>query len=152
MKDVPVADAVKILRQNLGDAMPLSYWRLVRLVAISRAFGNSSDDVLDKLGKEIGKLLAVKTAEDIVVALEDAQVGIGNPLEVRTGFYAFEFKECCTCAGVDPLVGQPMCDMELAMIQGALEKIGIDVVGAKETKCIGGLGDPVCRFEFDVKE
>jgi len=79
MKDVPVADAVKILRQNLGDAMPLSYWRLVRLVAISRAFGNSSDDVLDKLGKEIGKLLAV-AFDDVHLQVQDFNVLVDDLL------------------------------------------------------------------------
>jgi predicted hydrocarbon binding protein len=147
MKSISPKDAMKVSRPVLGDTIPISLWRLLRLVAMPKVFGMETAEIDEKLGKEIGKLLSINKPEDIIDAIDNAQIGICNPMEKGENFYAIEFTECFTCSGITPAVGEPICDFEVAIIEGAFEKLGIKVKEAKETKCIGGLGDKVCRVE-----
>ena len=150
MKDIAVQDALKVSRPVLGENIPISLWRLLRLVAMPKAFGKDAKMLDRKLGLEMGKLLNVKEPGDIITAINNAQIGICNPLEAGPGFYAVEFTECFTCSGITPAVGEAICDFEVAIIEGAFEKIGIKCKELKETKCMGGLGDNVCRIEVKV--
>ena len=149
MKEISVKQALMVRRPVLGDTIPISLWRLLRLVAMPRAFGKQAAKLDRKLGIEVGKLLSVKEPEDIIDAINNAQIGICNPIEKGPGFYAIEFTECFTCSGIEPAIGEAICDFEVAIIEGALTKIGVNIESIKETKCMGGLGDPVCRV--DVK-
>lgn len=151
MKPLEAEQVMKVNRPVLGDKIPLSLWRLLRLVAMPKAFGEKTAEMDYKLGYEMGKLLAVKKPEDVVDAINNAQIGICNPLEVKDNFVALEFTECFTCSGISPAVGKPICDFEVALAVGAVEKLGMKVLEAKETKCMGGLGDDVCRVELRTK-
>ena len=116
-----------------------------------KVFGGKTEEWDRKLGMEMGSLLAVESPEDIIKAIADAQIGICGPLENKGKFYAIELTECFTCSGIEPPVGKPICDFEAAIIEGAFRKIGMAAESVKETKCIGGLGDEVCRIEVLVK-
>ena len=151
MEPIPAEQAMKVNSPVLGDNIPLSLWRLLRLVVMPKAFGEQTAEMDYKLGYEMGKLLAVQKPQDIIEAINNAQIGICNPIEQKENFIAVEFTECFTCSGISPAIGRAICDFEVAIVVGALEKIGIQVDDAKETKCMGGLGDDVCRVEVRTK-
>ena len=150
MYKISVKQATMVKRPVLGETIPISLWRLLRLVAMPKAFGNKAEELDRQLGLEMAKLLNVKKPEDIIQAINDTQIGICNPLEQKKGFYAIEFTECFTCSGITPAIGQAICDFEVAIIEGAFLKLGEKVKEIKETKCMGGLGDKVCRIEVKV--
>ena len=150
MKSITQKQALMVKRPVLGENIPISLWRLLRLVAMPRAFGKDAADIDRRMGLEMGKLLNVKKPEDIIDAINNSQIGICNPLEKKKNFYAVEFTECFTCSGIEPKVGEVICDFEVAIIEGALNKIGIKIKQITETKCMGGLGDNVCRIEVKV--
>ena len=151
MKQISVKQAMMVNRPVLGDSIPVSLWRLLRLVAMPKAFGEKFKEVEWKLGLEMGALLNVKKPEDIIDAINSAQIGICNPLEKKKGFYAIEFTECFTCSGIKPAIGTAICGFEVALISGAFQKMGKKIINIAETKCMGGLGDNVCRIEVNVK-
>lgn len=99
----------------------------------------------------MGKLLNVKKPTDIIDAINNARIGICNPLEKNGNTFSIEFTECFTCSGIEPIVGKAICGFEVAMLEGAFIKMGYKISKAKETKCMGGLGDTVCRVEIDAK-
>ena len=152
MRKISIKDVLKINRPVLGDRIPLAFWRILRLIAMPRVLGKKTEAFNKKVGNEIGKIFAVKTPEEIVTAITTSQIGICNPLEKKKGMYAIEFKECFTCSGITPPIGKPICDLEAAIIEGAFKKIGVKVKKVQETKCMGGLGDDVCRIEVETEK
>ena len=151
IKPISAEDALKVKRPVLGENIPIALWRLLRLVAMPKAFGKDAEVLTRKLGLEMGALLNVKKPEDIIDAINNAQIGICNPLEKEKGFYAIEFTECFTCSGIKPAIGRAICDFEVALIEGAFQKMKMNVSAIEETKCMGGLGDQVCRVEVQTK-
>jgi len=145
-------DLMNVNRPVLGDKIPISLWRLLRLVAMPKAFGEKTTELDYKLGYEMGNLLSVKKPKDLVKAINDAQIGICNPLEHKDQNFAIEFTECFTCSGIYPPVGKAICDFEVALVVGAFEKMGYKVKKSAETKCMGGLGDDVCRVEIEIQK
>jgi len=152
MKEISVKQLLMIQRPTLGDHIPISFWRLIRLIAMPRALGDKTTEINRNIGLEMGKLLNVKKPEDIIDAINNSQIGLCNPLEKKAGFYAIEFKECLTCSGIKPTLGRAICDFEVAIIEGAMNKLKVKITEIKETKCIGGLGDNVCRIEIKTKK
>lgn len=150
MRELTIDDALKIKRPALGDTIPLSLWRILRLVVMPKVFGKDAGQWDRKLGLEFGALLDVEAPDDIIKAINDTQIGLCNPLEQKGGFYAIEFTECFTCSGIEPPVGKPICDFEAAIIEGCFLKMGMKVESVRETKCMGGLGDEVCRIEVNA--
>ena len=150
-REISISDTLKIKRPVLGDNLPIAFWRLLRLIAIPKVFNKDTSKINRKIGIELGRVLAVKNPEDILDAIINAQIGVPNPLEKKDGNYAIEFTECVTCSGITPPVGEAICDLEVGIIEGAFEKIGMHVADAQETKCIGGLGDKVCRIEVKIQ-
>ena len=48
-----------------------------------------------------------------------------------------------------PFLGRAVCDFELGLVAGALEKITGKRIAAKEVKC-NGLGDGICWLDYKI--
>src|SRR3989344_8598014 len=151
MKAISVNQALRIDRPTLGKTIPLSLWRLLRLVAMPRAMGEDAVELDRKIGLEFGYLLKIEKHEDISNAINRAKIGVCKPMEKNKNTYALEFTECFTCSGINPIVGEPICNFEAAIVEAALKRLGETIIEVKETKCSCGLGDKVCRIEAKVK-
>jgi predicted hydrocarbon binding protein len=145
-----VDEALQVLRPVLGDKIPVTFWRILRVIAMPEVFGENTFDINRAIGMEMSKTLNVKVPEDIVKEIRRLRIGVCHPLEKTDDSYAIEFTECLTCSGITPAVGAAMCDLEAGIVEGAFKELGINVEKAQETKCIGGLGDDVCRIEVKV--
>jgi len=123
-------------------------WRLVRVIGLHSILGEETSMVIYFAGKQIGKMLGAKNVEEIKEKLIQLKIGtIDFPVANEEAVHV-SIGECVTCAGIKPSLGRPICQLEAGIVAGALEAIYPDkkVVG-EETKCIGGLGDPVCLVE-----
>lgn len=147
-RELTKKDTGTVYRPTLGGNFDISLWRTFILRGLPEVLGDASKETAFKIGYKLGELLEVKTAQDIVRAILDMKIGMTNPIEEREGFIGVEFAECVTCSGINPPVGETVCDFEVGIVVGAVEKgLGKKVTEKAETLCIGGLGDEVCRVE-----
>jgi predicted hydrocarbon binding protein len=138
-------------RPVVGDNVPVVLWRLIRLVGMHNILKEETSTITYLLGKQIGKMLDVKSVDDLKNELIALKIGlIDIRLNTATSVH-ISIGECLTCAGITPPLGRPICQLEVGIVAGALEKIypGKKVSGI-ETECIGGLGDVVCLAECTI--
>lgn len=138
-------------RPTVGPDVSAVLWRLIRVVGIYQLLGEETPMRLYFTGKNVGKMLKVKTIEELQAELMKLKIGkisVANeePEMVRVGI-----AECLTCAGIKPALGGPICQFEAGIVAGALENVYSGAkVSAEEKKCIGGLGDEVCLMECRI--
>lgn len=149
-KDLKIPDLLPD-RPTLGNEVSIVLWRLIRLVGFYDILGDETDSVAYFTGKKIGKLLEVKSMDELRAKLADFKIG---KLDFETdgdNLVRVSIGECFTCAGIKPPLGRPVCHLEAGVMAGALESIyeGKSVF-AKETKCMGGLGDDACVVECQI--
>lgn len=137
-------------RPTIGNDLPVVVWRLIRLVGFYDILGDDVEAVSYFAGKKIGKMLKAGNLDDLQKQLMDLKVG---KIECRidANMIRVSIRECMTCAGITPPLGQPICHLESGLVAGALENIYAEKkISAKETRCIGGLGDEVCLIECTI--
>lgn len=138
-------------RPVVGDNVPVILWRLIRVIGMHNILKEETATITYLLGKQIGKMLEVKNVEDLRNELINLKIGlIDVRLNTETSVH-ISIGECLTCSGITPPLGRPICQLEVGIIAGALEKIyaGKKVSGI-ETQCIGGMGDDVCLAECTI--
>lgn len=138
-------------RPTLGNDVPVILWRLIRIVGFHQILGEETATTVYHIGKQIGKMLKVKTVDELLKELTNLKIGkLTFPVNTKDALH-MAIGECITCAGIRPPLGKPICQLEVGIVAGALEAIypGTKVIG-EETKCIGGLGDPVCLVECRI--
>lgn len=138
-------------RPSMGNDVSVLLWRVIRVIGLNSILGEEAEMVSYLTGKHIGKMLQIKDVDDLLKQLTDLKVGklsatVNSPEAVHIAI-----EECVTCAGISPALGKPLCSLEVGLVTGALETInpGKKVTGV-ESKCIGGLGDPVCLAECNI--
>jgi predicted hydrocarbon binding protein len=147
-RQLTIEDVSKVRRPKLGPNYPVSFWRLVSLIAMPEVLGAQSPEIAYKLGYKIGEKVGIKSGQEIADVILGSGIGVTNPIEEREDFYAVEFSECFTCSGITPPAGIPLCHFEVGFVAGAVEKgLKKKIITIAETKCIGGLGHDVCRVE-----
>lgn len=138
-------------RPTVGDDVSVLLWRAIRIVGFHQILGEDAENVSYLTGKNIGKLIRPKDIDDLAKILTDLKVGrLSFPVRTDEQVH-MAIAECVTCDGIKPPLGKAVCQLEVGIVAGALEHIHPDkkVVGT-ETKCIGGLGDPVCMVECSI--
>lgn len=149
-KDLTIADILP-KRPTIGNDISVVLWRLVRLVGMYDLLGEETETISYFTGKKIGKMFDVKDVSELCKKLTDMKIG---ELTVSTDIpdvVHVAIKECLTCSGIGPPLGRPICQLEVGIVAGALERIYADKkVSGIETKCIGGLGDDVCLVECRI--
>jgi predicted hydrocarbon binding protein len=144
---VSLENALNVVRPQLGGDIPIALFRLVRLVVMEDLFGHAADAPSYMAGKQLGLNLGLKDLDgflDLCKALKIGMIEIRDSGQERL---RVEVYECVTCSGLTP-VGRPLCAFEGGLIAGVLESIKGGRVRARETTCIGGLGDATCGFDI----
>jgi len=138
-------------RPTVGDEVGVVLWRAIRLVGLYSILGDEAETITYLTGKHIGMMLDVKSVEELGAELTRLKLGkltfpVNSPEEVH-----MDIAECVTCDGISPPIGRPVCQLEVGIVAGALERMhpGKKVTGF-ESLCIGGLGDAVCRVECKI--
>ncbi len=145
-KEITLKKILSPVRPTLGNEMSVVPWRILRILGLKKVFPGITDAIVYRTGKEIGKSLDVSTAEELLKLINSLKIGIVKVVEQKENKIIIDVEECVSCSGIDP-TGAPMCFFEGGLIAGGLEKVLNKPVTVKETKCMGGFGDEVCRFE-----
>lgn len=138
-------------RPTIGDDVSVILWRLIRVVGLHQLLGEDAPETSYFIGKNIGRMLEVKSADELLKKLVDLKIGKLDFAVNTDEAVHINISECVTCSGIKPPLGKAICQLETGIIAGALEHIhqGKKVI-SKETKCIGGLGDEVCKIECEI--
>ncbi|MCK4401517.1 hypothetical protein KAW08_04355 [bacterium] len=143
--ELKISEIDKSERKKLGVDIPVTLFRLIRLIGMGKLLGDSSGAALYTVGKTVGETLGVKTAEELLKLVEDLKIGIPKVVEMSDKRIIVDVFECVTCSGI-PNIGEVVCHFEAGLIAGALGKILGKGTKTTETKC-WGKGDKVCEFE-----
>ncbi|TDA70525.1 MAG: DUF2507 domain-containing protein [Clostridia bacterium] len=132
-------------RPRLGQEVPISTFRILRLVGMQEILGDSTGPTLYMAGKAVGRQLPLATSDEFLRFLEKQKIGVPELERVDTSNLIVRVWECMTCSGL-PNIGQLVCHFESGLIAGALEKIMQRRAKSTQTKGVSN-GDPYCQFE-----
>ncbi|MGB9838657.1 MAG: DUF2507 domain-containing protein [Methanothermobacter sp.] len=133
-------------RPSLGTTTDIKLFRILRFMPYS-IIGEGANGILYKSGKDLGRSMGLKNAEEAVKFLHDNRVGELEILEENP--YRLRVDECLSCAGL-PASGKALCHFEGGLLAGILESMSGRPVDLREVKC-WGLGDRTCEFEEFVR-
>jgi uncharacterized protein len=146
MQTYSFEDMKKIDRVTLGDTVPLELFRTIRLIGMSQGLPLGGKGTTVTIGRKIGSSLPVETIEDLLQLFKDLKIGLPRII------YQDDHKvniavDDCFCKGLPLLEDEKMvCDLEGAILEGALCKIMNQKVTVKEIKC-NVTGHEYCEYE-----
>ncbi|KKO55315.1 V4R domain-containing protein [Paenibacillus sp. DMB20] len=147
MKETFTYEDMKLIgRKKLGDQVPLELFRTIRLIGMQQALPMGGKGTTVTIGRKIGASLPVSTVEDILSMFEELRIGIPkivyqDELTMRIAV------DDCFCKGLPVLEGKMVCDLEGAILEGALRSITNKNVTVREVKCNVN-GDEHCVYEI----
>ncbi len=145
-KRVDIANALSIVRPQLGDRAGVALYRLLRLVALEDIIGRGAGATAYVAGKKLGQNLGITKLEDFLALCQAISLGIVQvPVLTASRIYV-DVYECVTCSGMAP-VGRTLCQFEAGLVAGVVQAITGKQTKAKEMTCIGGLGHDSCGVE-----
>ncbi|KJS20567.1 MAG: hypothetical protein VR72_14325 [Clostridiaceae bacterium BRH_c20a] len=139
-------DLINNSRTCLSSDIPLSTFRLLRLIGIKEILGDSAGPTLYMTGKSVGKQIPVNTTEQFMDFIIDHRIGIPEIENIDENNIIVRVWECMTCSGL-PNTGELLCHFESGLIAGAAENITGRRAKCTQTKGISH-GDSYCQFEL----
>jgi predicted hydrocarbon binding protein len=145
-KRIDIANALSIVRPQLGDRAGVALYRLLRLVALEDIIGRGAGATAYVAGKKLGQNLGITKLEDFLALCASISLGVVKvPVMTSTRIYV-DVYECVTCSGM-ATVGRTLCQFEAGLVAGVVQAITGKQTKAKEMTCIGGLGHDSCGVE-----
>lgn len=132
-------------RLRLGAEVPLTTFRLLRLIGMQEILGESTGPTLYMAGKALGRKLPLGSADDFLRFIERQKVGVPELERLDANNLSVRVWECMTCSGM-PNMGQVLCHFESGLMAGAMEKIWARRTRSTQIKGISN-GDPYCEFK-----
>lgn len=145
MKEYSYDDIKGIIRPILGDTVPLTLFRILRIIGMRNLLGESAGPTLYMMGKSVGNMLAPKTMDDFVTTIKELKIGIPEIEKTNEDRLTVNLHECITCAGFS-YTGEMFCDMESGIIAGLLEKVFDKKARSTQTKS-WSVGYDYCQFD-----
>lgn len=142
-------DMRQIDRSTLGNTVPLELFRTIRLIGLNQGLPLGGKGTTLTIGRKIGESLPVSSVEDLLQMFEELKIGI--PRIVHSDKRRINIAvEDCFCKGLPSLEDEKMvCDLEGAILEGALGKILGRKVSVKEIKC-NVTGHEHCEYEVKL--
>ncbi|MEK3675593.1 V4R domain-containing protein [Paenibacillus sp. FSL R10-2771] len=139
----------QIDRSTLGNTVPLELFRTIRLIGLNQGLPLGGKGTTLTIGRKIGESLPVSSVEDLLQMFEELKIGI--PRIVHSDERRINIAvEDCFCKGLPSLEDEKMvCDLEGAILEGALGKILGRKVSVKEIKC-NVTGHEHCEYEVKL--
>lgn len=141
-------DMKKIDRKDLGGTIPLELFRSVRLIGMYQGLPMRGKNTTIAVGRKIGQSLPVQTVEEALAIFKELKIGIPTIMEQKDNEYQIKIDDCF-CKGLPTHPGNMTCDLEGAMLEGALMKILDKNVTVQEVKCNVN-GDEHCEYKVRV--
>jgi predicted hydrocarbon binding protein len=146
MKEYTIEDIGHIVRPELGQEVPLSLFRILRIIGMRSILGESSGATLYMMGKNVGNMLEAKDIPNLIDKIKELKIGIPEVEVVDEDHVIVKLYECITCAGFT-YTGEMFCDMESGIIAGLMEKVYGKKAKSTQTKSWSA-GFNYCEFEI----
>ncbi|SEU30739.1 V4R domain-containing protein [Paenibacillus sp. NFR01] len=149
MEQYRFSDMKKIERTQLGESVPLELFRTIRLIGMNQGLPMGGKATTVTIGRKIGESLPVSTVEELLQLFEELKIGL--PRIVHSSQHKINIAvEDCFCKGLPSLDDEKMvCDLEGAILEGALGKIMGRRVTVREIKC-NVAGHEHCEYEVTL--
>lgn len=149
MQQYSFEDMRQIDRSTLGNTVPLELFRTIRLIGLNQGLPLGGKGTTLTIGRKIGESLPVSSVDDLLQMFEELKIGI--PRIVHSDERKINITvEDCFCKGLPSLEDEKMvCDLEGAILEGALGKILGRKVSVKEIKC-NVTGHEHCEYEVKM--
>ncbi|WP_339220567.1 V4R domain-containing protein [Paenibacillus sp. FSL H8-0332] len=136
-------------RTTLGNMVPLELFRTIRLIGMNQGLPLGGKGTTVTIGRKIGESLPVHSVEELLQIFEELKIGI--PRIVHSDERRINIAvDDCFCKGLPSLEDERMvCDLEGAIIEGALCRILGRKVSVKEIKC-NVTGHEHCEYEVKL--
>lgn len=145
MRNFTFDDMKKMNRDELGEMVPLELFRAIRLIGMYQGLPMNGKSTTITVGRKIGESLPVQSLEELMEIF--VQLKIGIPVVEKKTEYEMRVKmEECFCKGVPVQKGKLVCDLEGAILEGALMKLWQREVHVREVKCNVN-GDEYCEYK-----
>jgi predicted hydrocarbon binding protein len=145
MKQYSLEEIKSVARPKLGEDVPLTLFRILRIIGMRSLLGESSGQTLYAMGKSVGTMLEATTIEEFKATVEALRIGIPEVETIDGDNLIVRLYECITCAGFS-YSGEMFCDMESGIIAGLLEKIYRKKAKSTQTKSWSS-GYTYCEFQ-----
>ncbi|RAU93460.1 V4R domain-containing protein [Paenibacillus sp. YN15] len=146
MKSFTFADMSSITRTQLGDQVPLELFRTIRLIGLYQGLPMGGKGTTLTVGRKIGDSLPVNSLEELLQLIQDLKIGIPRILSREEGIVRVAMDDCF-CKGLPVMDEKMVCDLEGAIMEGALSRIWGKRVNVRETKC-NVSGHEHCEYEI----
>lgn len=149
MQQYTFEDMRQMDRTTLGNMVPLELFRTIRLIGMNQGLPLGGKGTTVTIGRKIGESLPVTSVEELLNIFEELKIGI--PRIVHSDERRLNIAvDDCFCKGLPSLEEEKMvCDLEGAIIEGALCKILGRKVSVKEIKC-NVTGHEHCEYEVKL--
>ncbi|MNJ47420.1 V4R domain protein [compost metagenome] len=149
MKNFEYSDMKSIDRTVLGDSVPLELFRAVRLIGMYQGLPMGGKGTTLTVGRKIGESLPVKSVEELLAMFVELKIGIPSITQTSERGMTIVVDDCF-CKGLPVDDEKMVCDLEGAIMEGALRKILNRNVAVREVKC-NVHGDENCEYEVRFK-
>ncbi len=146
MKEYTFDDIKTIVRPRLGEEVPLTLFRILRIIGMRSLLGESSGQTLYMMGKSVGAMVGAGTLEEFRQKIMELKIGIPEVEFIEEDHVVVKLYECITCAGF-VFTGELFCDMESGIIAGLLEKVYGKKAKSTQTKS-WSVGFNYCEFDI----
>lgn len=149
MQQYTFEDMRQMNRTTLGNMVPLELFRTIRLIGMNQGLPLGGKGTTVTIGRKIGESLPVQSVEELLQIFEELKIGI--PRIVHSDERRINLAvDDCFCKGLPSLEDERMvCDLEGAIIEGALCRILGSKVSVKEIKC-NVTGHEHCEYEVKL--
>ncbi|MEK5239943.1 V4R domain-containing protein [Paenibacillus sp. FSL L8-0470] len=136
-------------RSVLGNMVPLELFRTIRLIGMNQGLPLGGKGTTLTVGRKIGESLPVNTLEELLQLFEDLKIGIPRILHEDDRKISIAVEDCF-CKGLPTLEEEKLiCDLEGAILEGALSKIMGRRISVREVKC-NAAGHEHCEYEVKL--
>jgi hypothetical protein len=145
MKEYSIAEVSHIVRPQLGEDIPLTLYRILRVIGMRKILGETSGATLYMMGKQVGNMVGARDLGEFEEKVKELKIGIPEVQVVDEDHVIVKLYECITCAGF-VFTGEMFCDMESGIIAGLLEGVFQKKAKSTQTKS-WSVGFNFCEFE-----
>jgi len=141
-------DLKSIKREQLGDWVPMELYRAIRLIGMYKGLPMKGKGTTVTVGKKIGENLPVESIEEALRVFKDLKIGVPTLLAQNENELRIKVDDCF-CKGLPKKEGHMVCDLEGAILAGALTKALDKKASSNEVKCHVN-GDDYCEYEINI--
>lgn len=141
-------DLKKIDRPTLGNMIPLELFRTIRLIGMYQGLPMNGKNTTIAVGRKIGQSLPVQTIEEALQIFKELKIGIPTIIHSTENEIHIKIDDCF-CQGLPIHQGNMTCDLEGAILEGALSQIFKEKIMVREVKCNVN-GDEHCEYVIKI--